>query len=127
MLLTHGGRFSGYALYVNSQGKPKFTYNLAGVARYHVLGNEKLTPGQHTVKFDFKYDGGGPGRGGLGTLSVDGQKTGEGRIDRTLGFRLSLDETLDCGEDTATPVAEEYQVPFRFTGGISKVVIDLGS
>lgn len=126
MLLTHGGRFSGYALYVNAEGQPKFTYNLAGAARYHVIGREKLTPGKHSVAFAFKYDGGGPGRGGLGTLTVDGQFVGEGRIDRTLGFRLSLDETLDCGEDTGTPVAEDYQVPFRFTGEISTVVIDIG-
>jgi arylsulfatase len=124
MLLTHGGRFSGYGLYL-VKGTPVFTYNLAGVARYRIAGKNKLKPGKHTILFDFKYDGGGLGKGGTGTLLVDGKKVAQGRIERTLPFRLSLDETLDCGEDTGTPVNEEYQVPFKFTGKIKEVVIDL--
>jgi len=124
MLLTHGGRFSGYGLYL-LKGTPVFTYNLAGVARYRIAGKNKLNPGKHTILFDFKYDGGGLGKGGTGTLLVDGKKAAQGRIERTLPFRLSLDETLDCGEDTGTPVNEEYQVPFKFTGKIMEVVIDL--
>ncbi len=124
MLLTHGGRFSGYGLYL-LKGKPVFLYNLAGVARYSVAGKEALKPGKHTVVFDFKYDGGGLGKGGVGTLLVDGKRAAQGRIERTLAFRLSLDETLDCGEDTGTPVSEDYKVPFKFTGKLAKVVIDL--
>ena len=124
MLLTHGGRFSGYGLYL-VKGTPVFTYNLAGVARYRIAGKNKLKPGKHTILFDFKYDGGGLGKGGTGTLLVDGKKVAQGRIERTLPFRLSLDETLDCGEDTGTPVNEEYQVPFKFTGKIKEVVIGL--
>jgi arylsulfatase len=124
MLLTHGGRFAGYGLYV-LDGKPVFTYNLAGVARYSVVGKETLKPGKRTVVFDFKYDGGGLGKGGAGTMRVDGRTVATGRIERTLPFRLSLDETLDCGEDTGTPVAENYRVPFRFTGLLRKVTIDI--
>jgi len=124
MLLTHGGRFSGYGLYL-LQGKPVFHYNLAGVARYTIAGKDKLTPGKHTILFDFKYDGGGLGKGGNGTLLVDGKAVATGRIERTLPFRLSLDETLDCGEDTGTPVSEDYRVPFKFTGKLEKVTIDL--
>jgi arylsulfatase len=125
MLITHGGRFGGYGLYV-LKGKPVFHYNLAGVAHYHIAGKDKLTPGAHTILFDFKYDGGGMGKGGQGTLLVDGKQVAQGRIERTLPFRISLDETLDCGEDTGTPVAETYHVPFKFTGELKKVVIDLG-
>ncbi len=124
MLLTHGGRFSGWALYL-LKGKPTFCYNLAGVARYTVAGNEALTPGAHTIGYDFKYDG-GLGKGGEGTIQVDGKTVATGRIERTLAYRLSLDETLDCGEDTGTPVNEDYHVPFRFTGELKKAVIKLG-
>ncbi|HZM10317.1 MAG TPA: hypothetical protein VFC15_08915, partial [Candidatus Limnocylindrales bacterium] len=86
---------------------------------------DKLTPGPHTIVYDFKYDGPGLGKGGVGTIQVDGKTVATGRIERTLAFRLSLDETLDCGEDTGTPITEDYQVPFKFTGEIKKVVIDL--
>jgi arylsulfatase len=124
MLITHGGRFSGYGFYL-LKGKPVFHYNLAGVAHYDIASKETLAPGKHTIVFDFKYDGGGIGKGGAGTLQVDGKKVGTGRIERTLPFRLSLDETLDCGEDTGTPVSEDYHVPFKFSGDLKKVTIDL--
>ncbi len=124
MLLTHGGRFSGYGLYL-LKGKPVFLYNLAGVARYKVAGKETLKPGKHTILFDFKYDGGGLGKGGVGTMQVDGKTVATGRIERTLGFRLSLDETLDCGEDTGTPVSEDYRTPFKFTGELEQVRVYL--
>ena len=124
MLLTHGGRFSGWGLYL-LRGKPVFCYNLAGVARYTIAGTESLAAGAHTIVYDFKYDG-GLGKGGAGTILVDGKTVATGRIDRTLAFRLSLDETLDCGEDTGTPVNEDYHVPFKFTGDLKKAVLKLG-
>jgi hypothetical protein len=102
-----------------------FCYNLARVARYSVAGKEALAPGAHTIVYDFQYDGGGIGKGGLGTMQVDGKKAATGRIERTLPFRMAVDETLDTGEDTGTPATEDYRVPFRFTGEIKKVVIDL--
>jgi hypothetical protein len=127
MLVTQGGRFSGYGLYLLDD-RPVFLYNLAGVARYQVTGKDKLPAGKHTIVLDFKYDGGGIGKGGLATLTVDGQKAGEGRIERTLPFRISIDETLDIGEDTGTPVCEDYadKMPFKFTGSLKQVVIDIG-
>jgi len=125
VLLTHGGRFGGWGLYV-LKGKPVFHYNVAGISRYGIAGKDELAPGKHTIHYDFKYDGGGIGKGGAGTLLVDGKKVAEGRIERTLPFRIALDETLDCGEDTGTPVSEDYHVPFKFTGTIKKVVIELG-
>jgi arylsulfatase len=102
-----------------------FCYNLAGVAHYYVTGKGNLAPGAHTIVYDFKYDGGGLGKGGVGTIQVDGKTVATGRIERTLAFRISLDETLDCGEDTGTPVNEDYHVPFKFTGELKQVVIDL--
>ena len=124
MLITHGGRFSGWGFYL-LKDRPVFCYNLAGVAHYYVTGKGNLAPGAHTFVYDFKYDGGGLGKGGVGTIQVDGKTVATGRIERTLAFRLSLDETLDCGEDTGTPVNEDYHVPFKFTGELKQVVIDL--
>jgi arylsulfatase len=125
VLMTQGGRFNGIGLYL-LHGKPVVHYNLAGVERYSVTGPDELGPGNHTVGFDFKYDGGGIGKGGLGTLTVDGKKVGEAKFPRTISLRVSADETLDIGEDTGTPVSEDYQVPFKFTGNLKKVVIKLG-
>jgi arylsulfatase len=124
MLMTHGGRFAGWGLYVK-EGKPVFLYNLAGVERFAVASKETLSPGKHTIRLDFKYDGGGPGKGGQAVLLVNGKEAARGRIERTLGYRMSLDETLDVGEDTGTPVSEDYKVPFKFSGKIEKVTIDL--
>ncbi len=115
------GRWGFYLL----KGKPTFCYNLAGVARYTIAGAEALAPGAHTIVYNFKYDG-GLGKGGEATIQVDGKEVAKGRIERTLAFRLSLDETLDCGEDTGTPVNEDYRAPFKFTGELNKAVIKLG-
>jgi arylsulfatase A-like enzyme len=125
VLVTQGGRFNGWGLYL-LDGKPVFHYNLVGVQRYSVAGADKLSAGKHTVVVDFKYDGGGLGKGGLATLSVDGKKVTDMKFARTIPFRISADETLDIGEDTGTPVSEDYHVPFMFTGTIRKVVILLG-
>jgi len=124
VLLTHGGRFGGWGLYV-LKGKPVFHYNLAGVARYSIAAKNKLAPGKYTIVYDFKYDGPGLGKGGVGTIQVDGKTVATGRIERTLAFRISLDETLDCGEDTGTPVSEDYRVPFKFTGEVKRATISL--
>jgi arylsulfatase len=75
---------------------------------------------------DFAYDGGGIGKGGTATLLVDGQEVAKGRIEKTVPVRVSLDEGLDVGEDTGTPVNLNYDVPFKFTGKIDKVTIQLG-
>jgi len=124
LIMTQGGRFSGLGLYL-LDGKPVFHYNLAGVARYAVAGEEKVPPGRHVVTVDFNYDGGGVGKGGEATLTVDGEKVASGRLDQTIPYRMSLDETLDIGEDTGTPVSEDYKVPFKFTGKLEKVTINI--
>ncbi len=125
VIVTHGGISAGYALMFES-GKPVFHYNFANVEHYSISAREALKPGKHTVVFDFLHDGGGLGKGGSGTLSVDGKEVARGRIGRTVPFRLSLDETFDVGEDTGTPVSLSYDVPFRFTGTLEKVVVRPG-
>jgi hypothetical protein len=123
-IATQGGRFSGLGLYL-LDGKPVFHYNLAGVERYTVAGKEKVPPGRHVITIDFNYDGGGAGKGGEATLTVDGEKVASGHLDQTIPYRMSLDETLDIGKDTGTPVSEDYKVPFNFTGDIEKVTINI--
>ena len=122
VLMTQGGRFSGVGLYV-LDGRPVFHYNNSGVHRTTVAGSARLSPGKHVIAVDFNYDGGGVGVGGLATLSVDGNEVASERIEHSIGYRISLDETLDIGEDTGTPVSEDYHVPFKFTGEIEQVKI----
>ena len=124
VLVTQGGRFNGWGLYLLA-GKPVFHYNTVGVYRSTVAGPDRLSPGNHSILIDFKYDGGGLGKGGTATLMVDGKQAAQGKIERTIPFRISADETLDIGEDTGTPVSEDYQVPFKFTGDLKKVAIQL--
>jgi arylsulfatase len=124
VLVTQGGRFNGWGLYLLA-GKPVFHYNTVGVYRYTVAGPDPLSPGNHTILVDFNYDGHGLGKAGTATLMVDGRQVAQGKIERTIPFRISADETLDVGEDTGTPVSEDYQVPFKFTGDLKKVAIQL--
>jgi arylsulfatase len=125
IIVTQGGLSAGYALMFKA-GRPIFHYNMANVAHYNVAAKDALAAGKHTIMFDFEYDGGGIGKGGTGTLSVDGRKIAEGRIENTMPVRFSFDETFGVGEDTGTPVSEDYDVPFKFTGQIEKVVIKPG-
>jgi arylsulfatase len=124
VLMTQGGRFAGVGLYVH-EGRPVFHYNLAGVERYTLAGEDKLAPGRHVITLDFNYAGGGVGKGGQATLTVDGDPVASQKLPRTIPYRISLDETLDIGEDTGTPVSEDYRVPFNFTGKLEKVTINI--
>jgi arylsulfatase len=128
VLATQGGRFGGWGLLV-LEGKPVFVHALSNQSqhKYKVASKKAFAPGRHTVRFDFAYEGGGIGKGGLGTLTVDGKKVAEERIERTVRARFSLDETFDVGMDTGTPVVEEYagQMPFKFTGTLDKFTVDL--
>jgi arylsulfatase len=111
-------------------GKPRFDYAYSNQPkhRYQVAGKDKLAAGKHTIHVDFKYDGGGLGKGATAVLSVDGKEVAKGRIEQTIALRFSLDECFDVGEDTGTPVAEDYadRMPFRFTGTLNRLVIDMG-
>ena len=126
MIVTDGGRFGGYGLYV-LKGKPVFTYNNLALEKIRWEGQEPLTPGKHTLEFDFKYDGPGMAKGGSGVLKVDGKEVATKSISQTTPAILTIDETFDIGSDTRTPVDDaDYQVPFRFTGTLNKVSIKLG-
>lgn len=125
VLVTLGGRFGGYGLYL-LKGKPIFTYNLVDLQRERWEGADALTPGKHTITFDFKYDGPGPGKGGTGSLKVDNKEVASKQIARTIPFLMSIDETFDVGVDTRTPVDDkDYEVPFRFTGKLNKLTYNL--
>src|SRR5450631_165992 len=124
VIATQGGRFNGWGLYILA-GKLTFHYNLVGVERTSITGPDQLVGGEHTVVVVFNYDGPGIGKGGTATLLVDGKVVADGKIPRTIPFRISADETLDFGEDTGTPVSEDYKVPFKFTGTLNKVNINL--
>jgi len=125
VMVTQGGLSAGYALLLKD-GRPVFHYNFFDIAHFEIAAKNALAPGKHTVEFDFKYDGGGIGRGGTGTISVDGTQVAQGRIERTVPIRFSADETFDVGEDTGTPASRDYDVPFKFAGTIGKVAVHLG-
>jgi arylsulfatase A-like enzyme len=126
MLVTLGGRMGGWGLYV-LKGKPVFTYNMLALEKFKWQGADALTPGKHTIVFDFKYDGPGAGKSGTGILSVDGKEVANNKIPNTIPFLLTIFETFDIGSDTRTPVDDaDYQVPFKFTGTISKINVKLG-
>jgi arylsulfatase A-like enzyme len=125
MIVTEGGRFGGYGLYL-LKGKPVFTYNFFDMERFRWEGEQALTPGKHTIVFDFKYNGPGFAKGGNGVLLVDGKQMASKTIPHTMPFGLTIDETFDVGVDTRTPVDDkDYQVPFRFTGKLVKLTINL--
>jgi arylsulfatase A-like enzyme len=108
------------------RGKPVFLYNLLDLERFKWEGTA-LSPGKHTIVFDFKYDGPGPGKGGTGVLTLDGKEVDRKAIPHTIPLLMSIDETFDVGSDTRTPVDDfEYQVPFRFTGTIDNLTFKLG-
>jgi hypothetical protein len=123
-ILAQAGRFGGWSLYLKD-GKPTYTYNWLGLQRYTVAANQALPAGKATIRFEFAYDGGGLGKGGLGTLFVNGKKVATGRIEKTQYAVFSADEGADVGADEGTPVTEDYKVPFKFTGKIAKVTIEL--
>jgi hypothetical protein len=136
MIVTDGGRFGGYGLYL-LKGKPVFLWNLLDLKRVRWEGKAALAPGKHRLEYDFKYDGlgfatlafnniGGIGRPGTGTLKVDGKVVSTQTLDRTVPLTLPWDETFDIGSDTGTPVDDkDYQVPFKFTGKIDRLTISV--
>lgn len=126
IIMTQGGWFGGNALML-LDGKPAYAYALSHYPEHKtkIVGPSALGAGKHRIVMDFVYDGGGTGKGGVATLSVDGKQVAKGRIERTIPSRVSADETFDIGEDSGTPVVKDYTVPFRFSGHIDKVTVDL--
>ena len=126
VILAQAGRFGGWSLYLKD-GKPSYTYNFLGLQRFTVAAKQPVAAGKVTIRFEFAYDGGGLGKGGKGTLFVNGKKVAEGRIDRTQAMIFSADEGADVGEDGETPVVETYGItaPYKFTGKIARVTVDI--
>ena len=127
VLATIGGRFGGWVLMVEDS-KPLFVYALSNQPehKFRIVSDQSIPPGNHVVRFNFKYDG-GFGKGATGTLFVDGKEVAEGQIPQTVPIRSLLDETFDIGEDTGTPVVEDYvdKMPYCFTGTLKKFVVIL--
>jgi len=126
VILVQGGRFGGWSLYVKD-GRPTYTYNWLGLKRYTISSPTALPAGRATIGYEFAYDGGGFGKGGMGTIFVNGKKVAQGRIENTHGYSISVDEGADVGEDGETPVVEDYGVnpPHTFNGKITRVTIDI--
>jgi arylsulfatase len=136
MIVTQGGRFGGYGFYV-LKGKPVFLYNFVDLQRTRWEGADALSPGKHTLEFDFKYDGlgmgtlafnnmSGIGRGGTGVLKVDGREVARETMEHSIPLIMQWDENFDIGADTGTPVDDkDYQVPFRFTGKLDKLTLKI--
>jgi arylsulfatase len=126
VIVAQGGRFGGWSLYLKD-GKPTYVYNFVGLERTTVAGPKAIPVGKATITLDFAYDGGGLGKGGTATLSVNRQKVAKGRIARTTANLFSTDEGADVGVDEDTPVSEDYGTgaPSRFTGKIVKVRVEL--
>ena len=126
VLIAQGGTYGGWAVYL-TDGKLAYACNVLGIETFKVLADSAVEPGSHELAVESAYDGGGLGKGGDVTLAVDGTAVGSGRVERTLPFMFSMDETADIGSDTASPVSDDYpQTGSEFTGTIDWVRIDIG-
>jgi arylsulfatase A-like enzyme len=126
-IIAQGGKFGGWTVYLTTDGRPAYCYNLFGLELFKVVGDETVPDGEHQVRVEFDYDGGGPGRGGTATLYFDGASVGSTRVDATVPGVFSADETTDLGTDTATGVTDDLDhATTDFTGEVLWVQIDLG-
>jgi hypothetical protein len=122
VIVCQGGRFGGLSFYIKS-GKPAFSYNYLGMESTQIIAGEALKPGNYKLVYDFKYDGGGMGKGGVGTISVNGKTIAEKRIEKTQPGIFSVDDLADVGIDDGTPVAD-YGASSKFNGKINYVTVD---
>ena len=126
VIIAQGGAFAGWALYLQD-GKPKYCHNLAGLLRFYVAADTVVPSGEHQVRMEFAYDGGGLAKGGDVVLYVDGDEVGKGRVEATVPMIYSADETCDIGSDLGTPVSEDYtSASSRFNGTVKWVQLDAG-
>jgi arylsulfatase len=125
VIAAQGSRFGGWSLYAKG-GRLKYCYNLGGLQRFYVESEAPVPPGEHQVRMEFDYAGGGLGKGGTVRLFVDGAKAGEGTIPATLPMLYSCDDGCDVGEDSAAPVSDDYPAGRNaFTGRIKGVQLDI--
>jgi len=126
VIVAQGGAFGGWTLYAKD-GRPAYCYNLFGLQRFKLYGDDPIPSGEHQVRLEFAYDGGGLGKGGTASLYLDGEKVGDVRVDATVPMLFSGDETTDLGFDSATPVTDDFGTQATaFTGRVEWVQIDLG-
>ena len=121
VIVAQGGRFGGLSFYLKN-GKPSFTYNYLGMQSMSIMAPQGLPAGKYQLVYDFTYDGGGPGKGGLATISANGTKIAEGRLEKTQPGIFSVDDLADIGVDDGTHVAD-YGASSKFNGKINKVNI----
>ena len=125
VIISQAGRFGGWSLYMKD-GRVHHVYNYGGLEWTTSRRRRRWRPGRHTVRYEFVYDGGKPGSGGVSRLSVDGKPVGEARVAQTMPFVYSADEGVDVGTDNETPVTEDYKEGNnKFTGKIHKVTVAL--
>jgi len=126
VIISQAGRFGGWSLYLKD-GRPTYAYNFLGLSTYKVAATEAVPAGKASIRFEFAYDGGGMGKGGTGTILVNGKQVAAGKIDRTQAMIFSADEGVDVGLDGETPVSSDYKEGDNaFTGTIRKVVVEVG-
>jgi len=124
VIATQGGLFGGWGLYFEN-GRPVFSYTFADGSNFRAVAKDPLTTGKHKLSVDVVPEGAGMGKPATATLKVDGAPVGTVRVEKTIPFRFSTEETLDFGQDTGTPVDLSYDVPARFTGKLGKIVMEL--
>ena len=123
VMIVQGGDFGGWTFYMKD-GTPSYTYNWLGIEQFNVVAKQKVPAGQHTLKLDFAYEGGGSGKGGTASIFLDDKKIGEGKIAKTQGGMFGVDETADVGVDQNTPVNPAYKGKSKFTGKINKITVE---
>jgi len=125
MIFTQGGNTAGWGFYMKD-GRLYFTHNYIDLKRYTIISEGKIPAGKHELKVVFEYKGGKKfGMNGTATLYVDGNKVGKGEIEKTTPFKYSMDESQDIGEDGGTGVDNNYEPPFKFSGKLSNITVDL--
>jgi arylsulfatase len=125
VIVAQGGSVNGWSLYTKD-GKLKYCYNFFGIKLTYIESNDKIPSGKHQVRMEFKYDGGGLGKGGHVSLYIDGKKSGEGRVEQTVPMAFSADETCDVGFEGESPVSEDYDAENNgFNGDVNWVQIDI--
>jgi len=126
VIVAQGGNIGGWALYAKG-GKLKYCYNLLGIQQSYAESAAQLSPGDHQVRMEFAYAGGGLGKGGVASLYVDGQKVGEGKVAATAAMVFSADDGCDVGVDTGSPVSPDYgSRGNEFSGHVKGVLLSLG-
>jgi arylsulfatase A-like enzyme len=124
VIVAQGGAYAGWSLYLH-EGRPAYCYNLLGVQRFKIYGEQPVPAGEHQIRMEFAYDGGGLAKGGDVTVYLDGDKVGDGRVEHTVPMLFSGDETTDLGRDSATPVSDDHGTDNAFTGRVLWVQIDI--